>query len=136
MQTVGFRAFTLGGPRSEKPASPRGAPFTLGVMSDVFLARQPILDRKQSVEAYELLYRHENVDRALVDDNELATARVALGALTEIGLDRVVGRQRVASSSLVAGRDVRQTSAHRWGLLTALPATTHRRSTKTTKRGS
>jgi EAL and modified HD-GYP domain-containing signal transduction protein len=63
-------------------------------MSDVFLARQPILDRKQSVEAYELLYRHGDVDRALVDDHELATARVALGALREIGLDRVVGRQR------------------------------------------
>ncbi len=63
-------------------------------MSDVFLARQPILDSKQSVEAYELLYRHGDVERALVDDDELATARVALGALTEIGLDRVVGQQR------------------------------------------
>jgi EAL and modified HD-GYP domain-containing signal transduction protein len=63
-------------------------------MSDVFLARQPILDAKQSVEGYELLYRHADVERAHVDDQELATATVVLNALTEIGLERVVGEQR------------------------------------------
>ena len=63
-------------------------------MNDVFLARQPILDPTQSVGGYELLYRHGDVERAVVDDDEMATARVALAALTEIGLERVVGEHR------------------------------------------
>jgi EAL and modified HD-GYP domain-containing signal transduction protein len=61
---------------------------------DVVLARQPILDRGQVVQGYELLYRHADVDYALVLDDELATARVALNALTEIGLDDLVGTRR------------------------------------------
>jgi c-di-GMP phosphodiesterase len=60
-------------------------------MSEVFLARQPILDRTQSVTAYELLYRDGDVELARVGDGEAATAQLALNALTEIGLDRVVG---------------------------------------------
>ena len=60
-------------------------------MTDVFLARQPILDRQQTVIAYELLYRDGDVDEAHVSDGEAATAQLALNALTEIGLDRVVG---------------------------------------------
>jgi c-di-GMP phosphodiesterase len=63
-------------------------------MSDVFLARQPILDHNRSVSAYELLYRDGEVEAARVDDAEAATAHVALNALTEIGLDRVVGEQQ------------------------------------------
>jgi c-di-GMP phosphodiesterase len=63
-------------------------------MSDVFLARQPILDHTRSVTAYELLYRDGEVEAARVDDAEAATAQVALNALTEIGLDRVVGEQQ------------------------------------------
>ena len=61
---------------------------------DVVLARQPILDRGQVVKGFELLYRHAAVDYALVLDDELATARVALNALTEIGLDELVGTQQ------------------------------------------
>jgi EAL and modified HD-GYP domain-containing signal transduction protein len=60
-------------------------------LTEVFLARQPILDRNRSVAAYELLYRDGDVDAARVDDEEAATARVALSVLTELGLDRVVG---------------------------------------------
>ena len=63
-------------------------------MTDVFVARQPILDREQSVSGYELLYRDGDVEHAVVEDRELATARVALSALTEIGLERIVGDQR------------------------------------------
>ncbi len=60
-------------------------------MTEIFLARQPILDSKQSVRGYELLYRDGNVAVANVDDDELATARVAVNALTNIGLEQVVG---------------------------------------------
>lgn len=60
-------------------------------MAHVFLARQPIFDQTQSVIGYELLYRGGIAPRAVVDDAEAATAQVALNALTEMGLDRLVG---------------------------------------------
>jgi EAL and modified HD-GYP domain-containing signal transduction protein len=65
-------------------------------MSNVFLARQPILDRDQSVEGYELLYsQRENGQTATNGhDPALATARLALGALSEIGLEHLVGESR------------------------------------------
>jgi EAL and modified HD-GYP domain-containing signal transduction protein len=63
-------------------------------MTNIFLARQPILDCDQSVEGYELLYPRGDADQALVEDQALATARVALNALTEIGLENLVGESR------------------------------------------
>ena len=51
-------------------------------MSDVFLARQPILDHEQTVAGYELLYPHADLEQAHVDGEALATARLALKALT------------------------------------------------------
>jgi EAL and modified HD-GYP domain-containing signal transduction protein len=62
-------------------------------MAHVFLARQPIFDGVQTVEGYELLYRDGPASLALVDDAEAATAQVALNALTEMGLDGLVGEQ-------------------------------------------
>jgi EAL and modified HD-GYP domain-containing signal transduction protein len=65
-------------------------------MSDVFLARQPILDRDQTVAGYELLYPradHELTFEAF-DDQAQETARVALGALSEIGLEHLVGQSQ------------------------------------------
>jgi EAL and modified HD-GYP domain-containing signal transduction protein len=63
-------------------------------MTNIFLARQPILNHDQSVEGYQLLYPRGDVEQALVDDQALATARVALNALTEIGLEHLVGQTR------------------------------------------
>jgi len=63
-------------------------------MTSVFLARQPILDRDQSVEGYELVYPHAEAELTLIDDEALATARVALNALSEIGLEHLVGQSR------------------------------------------
>ena len=63
----------------------------MGNVTDVFLARQPIFDRNRSVTGYELLYRSGFMPRAVVGDGEVATARVALGALTDIGLEQLVG---------------------------------------------
>jgi EAL and modified HD-GYP domain-containing signal transduction protein len=57
-------------------------------MTNIFVSRQPILNAKQLVEGYELLYPHAGADETL------ATARVALDALGEIGLERLVGRSR------------------------------------------
>ena len=64
-------------------------------MSDVFVARQPIFDRRLEAVAYELLFRgSNNVDRALVADNDEATSTVVVNAFTELGLDAVVGDGR------------------------------------------
>ncbi len=60
----------------------------------VFVARQPIFDRDRTVQGYELLYRTGFLPRAAVDDGEAATARVALGALTEVGWDRLLGDKK------------------------------------------
>jgi c-di-GMP phosphodiesterase len=63
-------------------------------MTSVYLARQPILNRDQSVEGYEIVYPHGDVELTLVDDEALATARVAINALSEIGLESLVGQNR------------------------------------------
>ena len=65
-------------------------------MSDVFLARQPILDRDQAVAGYELLYPHSDFEETFdsFDHPALETARVALDALSGIGLEHLVGQSR------------------------------------------
>jgi hypothetical protein len=70
--------------------APRCAPRGVG-MSEVFVARQPIFDRKLDVVGYELLFRGGQSAGALVSDPESATAAVVLGSFTEIGLERIVG---------------------------------------------
>ena len=62
-------------------------------MDHLFLARQPILNGAKTVVGYELLHRGGFLPRATFDDAEAATAHVALSALTEIGLDALVGDQ-------------------------------------------
>ncbi len=59
--------------------------------SEVFIGRQPIFDRGQRVVGYEILFRAGDHNQALVIDPESATATVVLNALTEIGLERIVG---------------------------------------------
>jgi len=59
--------------------------------SEVFIGRQPIFDRGQRVVGYEILFRAEDDGEARVLDPESATATVVLNALTEIGLERIVG---------------------------------------------
>ena len=63
-------------------------------MNEVLLARQPILDGDLTAVGYELLYREAGSDHANVRDDELATARVSLRAMTEIDLERLVDHRR------------------------------------------
>lgn len=76
-------------------------------MGSVFIARQPIFDRRLEVSAYELLFRGPNQDVAVVTDDNAATSTVVINAFTEIGLDAVVGHRRawinVASDFVVSG---------------------------------
>lgn len=74
--------------------------------SEVYLARQPIFDRRLRIAGYELLFRRalprsgdaaDTVDKAdsaarEADERDaIATTTVVLNALTEIGLERIVG---------------------------------------------
>ena len=68
-------------------------------MNEVRVARQPIFDRRLEVVGYELLFRAGDATTALVADSEGATATVVLNSFTELGLERVVGRDRRGSTS-------------------------------------
>ena len=59
---------------------------------DVFVARQPVLDRARNLIAYELLFRGSTAEsHARVTDDALATARVVDRAFSELGINTVVG---------------------------------------------
>ena len=60
-------------------------------MSEIFVARQPIFDRRMRVAGYELLFRDRREGDAVVVDDVAATATVMLNAFTEIGVERIVG---------------------------------------------
>ena len=60
---------------------------------DVFLGRQPILDRDQRIVAYELLFRSANTTSASVSDDMQATASVIHHAFSEMGVQTVLGTQ-------------------------------------------
>lgn len=63
----------------------------MSTQSDVYLARQPILDCRRRVIAYELLFRGDCPDEAHVRDDAVATARVISQAFGRLGLRSVVG---------------------------------------------
>ncbi len=60
-------------------------------MSDIFIGRQPIYDRRQKVYAYELLFRSEQRNVAEFVDGDRATSDVIVNTFMEIGLDNIVG---------------------------------------------
>jgi c-di-GMP-related signal transduction protein len=72
-------------PRDPPPSGPGEAGF------ETFVARQPILDRSQSVYAYELLYRSGWTNSYDGVSSTQATTDVLLNALLHIGMDRLVG---------------------------------------------
>ena len=58
---------------------------------DIFIGRQPILDRDQRMFAYELLFRSGRQNFAQVSDDTTATATVLSHAITELGLEAALG---------------------------------------------
>ncbi|MAE71667.1 MAG: signal transduction protein [Gemmatimonadetes bacterium] len=60
-------------------------------MSEVFVGRQPIFDRSQTVRAYELLFRSGERNSAGAVDGNRATADVLANTFTTIGLDQMAG---------------------------------------------
>ena len=64
-------------------------------LGTLFVGRQPILDRTLNTIGYELLFRGgAAVGSAEFVDGDVATARVLMNAMTEIGLDTLVGNTR------------------------------------------
>ena len=64
-------------------------------MQQIFLARQPIVDRKESLYAFELLFRSGNkaAEAGVLDDTH-ATAQVMVNAFGEMGIAEVLGAHK------------------------------------------
>lgn len=60
-------------------------------MQDIFLARQPIVDRMENLVAFELLFRSCDQETADVVDDTHATAQVLVNAFDEMGIAEVLG---------------------------------------------
>ena len=61
---------------------------------EVFLGRQPILDRDQRLFAYELLFRTGHHDCATDGDNVQMTATVIINTFNELGVEAALGQRR------------------------------------------
>ncbi len=61
------------------------------VAEDIFLGRQPIVDRAQQLHGFELLFRNSHANRATVTDDRAATSTVIVNTLSEFGIDKVLG---------------------------------------------
>lgn len=64
-------------------------------MQEIFLARQPIVDRKENLVAFELLFRScDDKETADVVDDTHATAQVLVNAFDEMGIAEVLGAHK------------------------------------------
>ena len=67
------------------------------MQQDIFIARQPIVDRNESLVAFELLFRsaHGSTTSGVVEvDDTNATAQVLVNAFGEMGIADVLGAHR------------------------------------------
>ncbi|MGI4855334.1 MAG: EAL and HDOD domain-containing protein [Janthinobacterium lividum] len=67
------------------------APGAAGDAANVYLGRQPIVDRSGALAGYELLYRDSPVNAATITDDSQATSHVIATMLGEFGLGTVLG---------------------------------------------
>src|SRR5580700_4146030 len=58
---------------------------------EVYLGRQPILDRGSNVSGYELLFRSSQANFCDTTDDVMATSQVIVNAVLGVGLDRLLG---------------------------------------------
>jgi c-di-GMP-related signal transduction protein len=63
-------------------------------MQEIFIGRQPILDRKHDLVAYELSFRSGQTAGANVADDVSATANVIVNSYLDLGVQSVLGQQR------------------------------------------
>ncbi len=63
-------------------------------MKEVYLGRLPILDSKQNLVAYELLFRSDQNNTVTVTDNSAASANVIIDTYGQLGIENVIGKRR------------------------------------------
>jgi c-di-GMP-related signal transduction protein len=63
----------------------------LAATPNIFVGRQPILDRKSALYAYEFLFRAGHVERAEFHSDVAATAQVITAVFNELGLEQALG---------------------------------------------
>lgn len=63
------------------------------IETDVFLGRQPIFTSEGSCFGYELLYRNEGSNRAVISDDTKATARVIINLIHNLGFSSIIGEK-------------------------------------------
>jgi len=61
---------------------------------NIYVARQPIFDRRQKVIAYELLYRKSEDNYIPETDSTLATSEIIANIFLNIGLDKITRKKR------------------------------------------
>lgn len=59
---------------------------------NIYLGRQPILDRKYNLNAFELLFRSGIENRAIIVNDMVATSAVIASTLSEFGIEAVLGK--------------------------------------------
>jgi hypothetical protein len=64
------------------------------MMEEVFVGRQPILNKNQSIFGYELLFRTVSSSTANIADDLRATASVMANTLNDIGFKNIVGEKK------------------------------------------
>ena len=62
--------------------------------NEIFIGRQPILNRLKKTFGYELLFRRSAIQCANVTDNLKATANVMVNALNNIGMSKLIGSKK------------------------------------------
>lgn len=67
---------------------------TSHISENLYIGRQPIYDERLKVVAYELLFRSGETNSASVVDGDSATTNVLLNAITEVGIEQLVGPHR------------------------------------------
>ena len=77
-----------------QPSQPIVTPEPFSAEQDIFLGRQPILDKAGNVAAYELLFRCSDANNASFVDGSLATATVINHAFANLGIESVLGTLR------------------------------------------
>lgn len=61
---------------------------------EVYLGRLPILDNKQNLVAYELLFRSDQHNVVTITDNSAASANVIIDTYGQLGIENVIGKRR------------------------------------------
>ncbi|MDH5649970.1 MAG: HDOD domain-containing protein [Gammaproteobacteria bacterium] len=64
-------------------------------MYDIFVGRQPIYTPNLEIYGYELFFREKEIGEADIADHSVASYQVMLNSLLEIGLEQLVGNNRV-----------------------------------------